>query len=201
MPFHLKYARVLGLRLYSQNGSYKWKRDNAIEPLPTRATKRDVFSSCGKLLGHFPVASWLRPMCGFLKRGVAEGGWNEEIDESTRRLADDLWRRLLIEDPVHGHWCVPTGEVIVWTDASSLAFGACLDIGGTTVEDGTWLRKRDDASHINVAELEAVLKGVRMAVEWSVSRFVLLTDSASVFAWLKSVILKQNRLHTHGLFE
>ena len=198
----IEEARVLGLRVHNSNGVLKWKRDNSVEPLPTPATKRDVFSFCGKLLGHFPLASWLRPMCGFLKRCVAEGSWNDLIDDNAARLADDLWKRLQAEDPVCGRWCVSTSdEAVVWTDASSLAIGACLDIGGATVEDGTWLRKRDDSSHINVAELEAVLKGVKMAVEWSVSKFILRTDSASVFAWLNSVIFEKNRTNLHGLSE
>lgn len=32
-------------------------------------------------------------------------------------------------------------------------------------EDATWLRK-NDYNHINVAELDAVLKGINLAIKW-----------------------------------
>lgn len=200
----IESARVLGLKVYMpvRGGELKWKRDNGIEPLSNSATKRDVFSFCGKLLGHFPVASWLRPMCGYVKRCASQGNWNSPVDEKVKRLAEDMWQRLQLEDPVAGSWCVSLLEpVVVWTDASSLALGVCIDVGGTVVEDGTWLRRTDDASHINVAELEAVLKGVKMAVDWKIRSFKLCTDSASVFSWLNAAISQKNRTHTHGLSE
>ena len=118
-PVPIKEARVLGLRLYESNGKLKWKRDNKIEPLPINASKRDVF--CGKLLGHFPVGSWLRPLCGFLKRCVGQGKWSDPVDRSVAELATDLWQRLQVEDPVGGQWCVSTSDrAVVWTDASSM---------------------------------------------------------------------------------
>ena len=40
------------------------------------------------------------------------------------------------------------------------------EIGGIVAEDGTWMRKKDDYNHINVAELEAVLKGVNVCVNY-----------------------------------
>jgi len=36
------------------------------------------------------------------------------------------------------------------------------DIDGRVVEDCAWLRK--DAAHINVAELEAIIKGLNLAL-------------------------------------
>ena len=41
-----------------------------------------------------------------------------------------------------------------------------MEVGGTIVEDATWLRKTTDYNHVNVAELEAVLKGVNLALWW-----------------------------------
>ena len=46
----------------------------------------------------------------------------------------------------------------VWCDASSLGIGVAVQIGGAVVEDAAWLRKRGDVTHINLAELEAVVK-------------------------------------------
>ena len=53
--------------------------------------------------------------------------------------------------------------VTVWCDASSLATGVALELDGKRIEDSCWLRKEDDSAHINVAELEAVLKGINLA--------------------------------------
>jgi len=57
-----------------------------------------------------------------------------------------------------------SGHSVVWTDASSLGIGVVLDVGGRIVEDASWLRKEADHSHINVAELEAVAKGINLAI-------------------------------------
>ena len=39
-----------------------------------------------------------------------------------------------------------------------------------------------------MAELEAVLKGVNLALKWELARLTIKTDSATVNGWLKSVI-------------
>ena len=67
----------------------------------------------------------------------------------------------------------------MWYDASSIATGVLLEIG-VVAEDAAWLRKKDDASHINVAELDAVLKGVNLALKWELHDVYLKTDSASL---------------------
>lgn len=59
----LSGSRVLGLRIYEEKGEFMWKRDNVIETPEGKLTKRELFSLCGKLVGHFPVASWLRLCC------------------------------------------------------------------------------------------------------------------------------------------
>jgi len=47
--------------------------------------------------------------------------------------------------------------------ASSLALGVVHEVGGHAVEDGTWLRHYD-ASHINMAELDAAVKGINLVI-------------------------------------
>ena len=56
------------------------------------------------------------------------------------------------------------GVVSLWCDASSIVAGVILEIDGTEVEDAAWLRKKGDFGNINVAKLDAVLKGVNLAV-------------------------------------
>ena len=89
----------------------------------------------------------------------------------------------------------------VWCDASSLALGVVLAVNGTTVEDAAWLRKKDDHNHINVAELEAVLKGVNLALKWGFTIVHVLSDSAAVYNWVMSVITAEKRVRTKGAAE
>ena len=41
--------------------------------------------------------------------------------------------------------------------------------------------------HINVAELDAVLKGVNLALKWGLKDISVMTDSSTVLSWLCSV--------------
>lgn len=43
-------------------------------------------------------------------------------------------------------------------DASSLATGVALEIDGDIVEDACWLRPDGDSQHVNLTELDAMLK-------------------------------------------
>ena len=81
-------------------------------------------------------------------------------------MTAELMDRVRAEDPVSGVWHVPSTQVgKVWCDASSLALGVALEVQGSIVEDAAWLRKSTDCAHINVAELDAVLKGVNLALK------------------------------------
>ena len=90
---------------------------------------------------------------------------------------------------------------VLWADASSLAIGVALEIGGSIVEDAAWLRKADDSGHINMSELDAVIRGVNLCLRWGVRRFTIMTDSATVFGWLTSVFERTHRVRTHALGE
>ena len=84
-------------------------------------------------------------------------------------------------DPVYGHWQVDmSSQAAVWVDASSLAMGAAIEIGGSIVEDAAWLRTAEDVTHINLSELEAAIKGINLACKWGLKCFTLFTDSATV---------------------
>lgn len=51
-------ARVFGLRLSAdKDGSLVFDRGNEILQLPSDG---QLFSMCGKLVGHFPIGGWLR---------------------------------------------------------------------------------------------------------------------------------------------
>ena len=55
-----------------------------------------------------------------------------------------------------------------------------LEHDRAAVEDASWLQKERDMQHINLAELDAVLKGVNMALMWEASILHLHSDSACV---------------------
>ncbi|XP_067944900.1 uncharacterized protein [Watersipora subatra] len=66
------------------------------------------------------------------------------------------------------------------------------------VEDASWLRKADDGSHINAAELDAVLKGINLALKWNLRHTHVYTDSVTVQAWVNSVVLNTHRPKVTG---
>ena len=69
-------------------------------------------------------------------------------------------------------------EAKVWIDASSVALGVAVEVGRCVVEDASWLCK-DDSCHINMAELDAAIKGLNLVMAWRMQRVELLTDSNS----------------------
>lgn len=93
-------------------------------------TRRELFSACGRIVGHYPVCGWLRVACSFMKR-VCEGErWDDNVGERAMSLMRDLLARLAVEDPVKGKVHVsPCERGRVWCDASSLALGVAVEIG------------------------------------------------------------------------
>ena len=114
----------------------------------------------------------------------------------------ELLKRACLEDPVSGVWQVSLhSAVTVWTDTSSLGLGVALEVDGNNVEDASWRRKESDHLHINVAKLEAVGRGVNMAIAWGFKTFKLAVDSLTVVSWMTSVIDKHNRVRAKGVAE
>jgi transposase InsO family protein len=202
-PVPLADTRVLGLRVVKdEQGLHQWTRDGDLPVLSNQPTKRELFSVCGKLIGHYPVGGWLRTACSYIKRLTNETGWDETIATHVRSLAQELLDRVSKQDPVKGKWNVDSnGEGVVWCDASSMAIGCCLTVDDQVVEDAAWLRKEDDGAHINVAELEAVVKGLNLALKWEMVNLKVITDSASVYNWVRSILEDSKRPKVSGLSE
>jgi len=76
-----------------------------------------------------------------------------------------------------------------------------LDINENFVEDAAWLRKKDDFAHINVTELNAVLKDINMAHQWGITNLEVITDSTTVYTWLNSVINGDRKIRFPGISE
>ena len=204
-PVRLKDgARVLGLQVWEERGTLRWKRGNKIPEIPDVLTRRCVFSLCGKLVSHFPVCGWLRVAVAFLKRLVtaATRGWDDEIkNPSFGHILAEMLSRIREQDPVRGDWCMGSNEVTVWVDASSVATGVALEASGTVVEDACWLRPTNDSRHINLAELDAALKGVNLALQWEATTLHLVTDSACVHRWISDTLTGKARVNTRAAGE
>ena len=171
-PDGLHMARVLGLQLHKPRNKSQilWKRGNIINECSFPVSRRELFSVCGKLVGHYPIGNWLRVACSYVKRCSDGSKWTDHIGEKAELLLREVLERVEQCDPVHGIWNVSCNSLngILWCDASSLALAAALEIDGDIVEGAAWLRKKEDSAHINVAELDAVLRGVNLALRWNV---------------------------------
>ena len=72
-PVRLEGGSVVGLKLtVNQYGVFNIARGNVVPEVPPNCSRRELFSVCGKLVGPYPVAGWLRVACSYIKRH-AEG--------------------------------------------------------------------------------------------------------------------------------
>ena len=51
----------------------------------------------------------------------------------------------------------------LWCDASITR--VVLEYDGKIIEDAAWLRSTDDVSHINIAELDLMMRGVNLIIK------------------------------------
>ena len=167
--------------------------------------RRQVHSIIGEWIGHFLVAAWLRVVAGLLQRCTAMDnvGWEEMVSAATWQLLLEAEAWLKTQgDPVKGRWPVSNNAPIsVWVDASSTAVGIVLEVDDDVVEDTSWLRPKQDSAHINQAKLDAAIHGINLALRWGHRKMTLLTDSATVFGWLRAIIDKTHNVKTCALSE
>ena len=169
----------------------------------TVLTREKLFSICGKVVGHYPIVGWARVACSYIKR-VAEGkAWKDPVGGLANKMCIEMMTRIEQgDDPVKGKWVVESANSgRVWTDASSLALGVLLEIGGYAVEDAAWLRKKTDVMHINISELEAALKGLNLAIKWELKQVELMVDSKTVYDWINLTLSGDRRIKTKGAAE
>lgn len=202
-PESLDGGAALGLKLMKNKmGALMFRRGNEIPEMGGEISRRELFSICGKLLGHYPIAGWLRLACSYVKRRANGVDWEEKVDCRTMKVMQEVLAEVKKEDPVNGAWHIPEVSTgVVWCDASNVATGVVVEIGGVVAEDATWLRKSDDFNHINIAELDAVLKGVNLAIKWRLTNIEIRTDSATVLSWVNSTVEESGRIRTKGAGE
>ena len=91
----------------------------------------------GKLVGHFPVCSWLKVAAAAIKRRVTSvtSGWDDEVHDITLRcMITETMERVVKDNPVRDDWCVDGNELAVWVDASSLAMSVTYEDNGSIIE-------------------------------------------------------------------
>ena len=60
-------------------------------------------------------------------------------------------------------------EMNLGVDASFLATGISQEENGAMIEDACWLYPDNDSQHINLAELDTLIKCINLAFQWQVS--------------------------------
>ena len=169
------------------------------EPL----TRRVVFKWTGRLTSHYPVCSWLRPACAWLKRHSSEDRhWDEPVTNAIQDCCHELQERVLSSDPAKGERRVSSPNEGSWTvlcDASDIATGVVLQMDSKVIEDAAWLRAPKDKKHINITELDATIKGLTLAAEWNLKAVTVATDSKTVIGWLRQTFENASRVRVSGL--
>lgn len=196
-------ARVLGIRVWGEQDGLFWKRDNQLPQIPSTLTRRAVFSICGQLTSHMPVCGWLRVATSYIKRraNAATESWDDPVkEEGVLTMLQETIQRVQATDPACGKWNIEGERATVWVDASSLAIAAVMEVDGHTVEDVTSLRQ-NECAHINLAELDAALRGVNLAIQWGMKIVTLCTDSMTVYHWLTDALTGKSRLRTTAASE
>ena len=92
---------------------------------------------------------------------------------------EEVLARVTRNDPARGNWSVSGKELKAWVDASSLATGVVLERHRDVLEDACWLRPTNDAQRISLAELDATVKGLNLALQWQARTVHLQTPCAS----------------------
>ena len=111
-------------------------------------------------------------------------GWKSPL----RWIVEEVLAKVTRDDPVWGNWSVFGEELNAWVDASSLATGVLLERYGDILKDACWLRLTNDAQHINLAELDAIVKGLNLALQWQARTVHLRTDSVCIYHWLTNIL-------------
>ena len=89
----------------------------------------------------------------------------------------------------------------LWVDASSLATSVAIEYDGAIIEDTSWLRLVHTDKHINLAEVDAVLRGIHLALHWRVSVIHLRMDLACMHRWISDTMSGKARVQTKAVSE
>ena len=150
------------------------------------------------------MGGWLRVVVAFIKRQASDitAGWVDKIDDAPlNTVIKEVLTRVPKKDPARGRWCVDSQALSIWVDASSHATSVSLVYDGAIVKDACWLRPAKDSQHINLTELDAIIKGINLAILWKTTILHLFTDSACVPKWISDTLTGKARVQTKAASE
>ena len=94
-PARLEVSRVLGLQLRQDDkGELLWTRGNVIPEIDHLVSRRELFSICGQLVGHYPIAGWLRVACGYVKCCAEGTCWTDLVGDNAQAMLVDMLQRV-----------------------------------------------------------------------------------------------------------
>ena len=76
-----------------------------------------------------------------------------------------------------------------------------MEKGNKIVEDRVWLQKADNGSHVNLAELNTVIKGDSLSIKWGAKNVAIMTDCAAVHSLVSSMLKRDKRIRVSSLSE
>ena len=165
--------------------------------VPWSSHKVDCFFLVQKTCGA-PASMWLASCSSWCnKTNAVTSGWEDQASDAllTQMTARSI-KRTTHEDPTQGERCINKEERNVWVNASSLALGVLLEKDGVMLEDACWLQPTNDDWHINLTDLDAVVKGINLALQWQGKRLHLCTDLLYVYHWVSSTLSGKARICT-----
>ena len=110
-PEALEGGAVLGLKLRKvDDGQLMFERANTIPEVSHGLTRKELFSICGKLVGHYPKAGWLRVACSYVKRHAEGDSWDDYVGDGIRDRMKEIVEEVRKNDPVKGVWRVPKSD-------------------------------------------------------------------------------------------
>ena len=145
------------------------------------------------------MCGWLRVATGIIKRraNAVTRGWDDSTEDATlQQMVQETITSETQTDPSQGLWCATGQDINLWVDASSRATGVLLERDDVVFEDACWLRPTNNAQHINLAEFDAALKGINLALPWKCKVMHLKTYSVSVYYWLEDTLTGKTRVRT-----
>ena len=102
-PEMIENAKALGLQITkNQIGQLLWSRGNELPDVLEPVTRRELFSICGVLTGHYPVAGWLRVACSFVKKNSEGSRWDDLIGSRACAMLQETIQKVRRQDPVSG---------------------------------------------------------------------------------------------------
>lgn len=87
-------VRVLGLKVAND---FNWSRDGPLQAVEANSlTRRQVHAALGELIGHFPVAGWLRVASAFIQSLTAlqSTGWDDPVSSDVMGKIRDIMHKI-----------------------------------------------------------------------------------------------------------